>query len=74
MAQRLVRRLAGDRGGNALLVERQSDRRLGSPPQCQQRRGQQQESTESQPHPSLGQSAGERDARGDRRDAPKRKR
>jgi len=47
---------------------------IRSPPQRQQHRGKQQESAECQPHPSLGQAAGERDASGDRRGATNRKR
>ena len=53
---------------------RQATGGLRSPPQCQQHRGNQQESTEGQAHSSLGQAAGEPDASGDRRDATKRKR
>src|SRR6516164_7573664 len=59
---------------NAFLVERRSDCRLRSAPQCQQHRGKQQEATECQPHPSLRQSAGELDANRDRRDVTKCKR
>src|SRR5215831_14384523 len=44
---------------------------LRSPAQRQQNCRNQQQSTERQPHPSLGQAAGERDASGDRRDAAK---
>ena len=44
---------------------------LGSPARRQQNCRNQQESAERQPHPSLGQAAGERDASGDRRDAAK---
>ena len=65
---------AGGRGGKALLVERQCDPRLRSPPQRQQHRRNQQESTERQPHPSLGQAAGKRDSSGDRGHSAKRKR
>jgi hypothetical protein len=48
--------------------------RLRSPPQRQQDRGKQQESAEGQPHPSLGQAAGKRDASRDRSDSTKRER
>src|SRR5215472_2954787 len=47
---------------------------LRSPARRQQNCRNQQQSAERQPHPSLGQSAGERDASGDRRDAAKCKR
>ena len=46
--------------------------RRRSPPQRQQDRGKQQESAEGQPHPSLGQAAGKRDASRDRSDSTKR--
>jgi len=69
-----VRGLAGDRGGNALLVKRQSDTRLRSPPQSQQHRRKQQETAECQSHPSLGQPGCKRDASRDRSDSTKRKR